>query len=81
MLVPEGVQRPAMFTILALKGISAVISFPTSTILLTNSSPSLRLLGTLNGVAVTVAALGRAIGPSVGGPSSTFLKAVLINML
>jgi hypothetical protein len=33
--------------------------------MLTNSSPSLRVLGTLNGVAVAVAALGRAAGPAV----------------
>lgn len=51
---------------MAIKGFAAVLAFPTSTILLTNSSPTLRLLGTLNGIAVAVAALGRAFGPSVG---------------
>lgn len=36
-------------------------------IMLTNSAPSLRILGTLNGVATSVTALGRAIGPAIEG--------------
>lgn len=42
-----------------------IFAFPCSTILLTNSSPTLRLLGTLNGIAVTLSAMGRAVGPAV----------------
>lgn len=38
--------------------------------MLTNSAVSLRVLGTLNGVATSVSALGRAAGPAIGG--STF---------
>ena len=39
---------------------------------MTNSAQSLRLLGTLNGVAVTLSAIGRAIGPTMGGITFTF---------
>lgn len=35
--------------------------------MLTNSAISLRVLGTLNGVATSVSAVGRATGPAVGG--------------
>ena len=35
--------------------------------MITNSARSLRILGTLNGVSVSVSAMGRAAGPAVGG--------------
>ena len=35
--------------------------------MITNSARSLRVLGTLNGVSVSVSAMGRAAGPAVGG--------------
>lgn len=45
----------------------SIFAFPCTTILLTNSAVSLRVLGTLNGVATSVSALGRAAGPAIGG--------------
>jgi hypothetical protein len=44
-----------------------IFAFPCSIILLTNSAVSLRILGTLNGFAVSISAVGRAIGPAVAG--------------
>lgn len=49
------------------KGFVVIIGFPCTTILLTNSASSLRILGTLNGFATTFSGLGRAIGPAAVG--------------
>ncbi|EMC99595.1 hypothetical protein BAUCODRAFT_29968 [Baudoinia panamericana UAMH 10762] len=49
----------------------SIFAYPCSTILITNSATSLRVLGTLNGFATSVAALGRAAGPAIGGAMFT----------
>jgi len=54
----------------------STFAFPCSTILLTNSASNLRILGTLNGIATSVGAIGRAVGPAIGG--STFTVGVKI---
>ena len=64
-------QQIAIFTIMLLKCCAAIVAFPCNTILLTNSARSLRLLGTLNGVATSLSAIGRAAGPSIGGTTFT----------
>lgn len=63
-------QQSIMFALMLVKCWAVIFAFPCSTILLTNSAVSLRILGTLNGVATSASALGRAVGPAVGG--STF---------
>jgi hypothetical protein len=50
----------------------STFAFPCSTILLTNSASSLRILGTLNGIATSVGAVGRALGPAIGGSTFTY---------
>jgi hypothetical protein len=60
-------KQVAMILLLMVRGIGGTFAFPTSTIMLTNSASSLRVLGTVNGVATSVAALGRAAGPTIGG--------------
>ena len=55
-----------------LKCCAAIFAFPCTTILMTNSARSLRLLGTLNGVATSISALGRAIGPFISGVTFTW---------
>lgn len=50
----------------------STFAFPCSTILLTNSASSLRILGTLNGIATSVGAIGRACGPAIGGSTFTY---------
>lgn len=67
LVLPEHLQRPALFAVMFVKCVSSIFAFPCSTILLTNSSPSLRVLGTLNGIAVAASALGRASGPATFG--------------
>ena len=67
-LLPSvGTQQAAMVVLMLVKCWAAIFGFPSSTIMLTNSAVSLRVLGTLNGVATSLSALGRAAGPAVGG--------------
>lgn len=65
-------QVGCMFAVMLLKCFAGIFAFPCSTILLTNSASSLRTLGTLNGFATSFSAVGRAIGPAVGGAMFTF---------
>lgn len=64
-------KQVAMFLIMMVKGCCTTFAFPCSTILLTNSATSLRVLGTLNGIATSVSAIGRAAGPAIGGSTFT----------
>ena len=66
------VQQGAMFVLMAGKGMAVVFAFPCCVILLTNSAVSLQILGTLNGVATSISALGRAVGPAIGGATFTW---------
>jgi hypothetical protein len=60
-------KQIAMVVMLMFRGVGGTFAFPTTTIMLTNSADSLRVLGTLNGVATSISAVGRAAGPAVGG--------------
>ena len=65
-------QQIAIFLVMLIKCLAGVFAFPCTTILLTNSAGSLRLLGTLNGVATSISAIGRATGPSLTGGAFTY---------
>jgi len=67
-LLPDQTSKKiAGFLLMLCKGVFSTFAFPCSTILLTNSASSLRILGTLNGIAVSVSAIGRAAGPAIEG--------------
>ena len=67
-LLQDDRLRYAVFlAVLLVKGFVVIIGFPCMTIMLTNSAPSLRVLGTLNGFATTFSGVGRAIGPAATG--------------
>ncbi|KAK7190545.1 hypothetical protein DPSP01_005234 [Paraphaeosphaeria sporulosa] len=67
-LIPDQTTKEVvMVTILIIRGFGGTFAFPTSTIMLTNSATSLRVLGTLNGFATSVSAVGRALGPLFTG--------------
>lgn len=66
-LLPSDWHQTAIFFIMCVKGAVGVFGFPSSMILLTNSVSSLRLLGTLNGVATSISAIGRGAGPAFTG--------------
>ena len=60
-------QQIAMFAVMLVKSWAVIFAFPCTTILLTNSAVSMRVLGTLNGVATSISAIGRAAGPAIAG--------------
>ncbi|KAF9690561.1 hypothetical protein EKO04_011483 [Ascochyta lentis] len=60
-------KQVVMIALLVVRGLAGTFAFPTSTIMLTNSAASLKILGTINGVATSVSAIGRASGPAIGG--------------
>jgi len=64
-------RQGVLMALMLIKGFCAIFSFPCSTILLTNSAASLKVLGTLNGVATSISALGRAAGPALAGAAFT----------
>ncbi len=64
-------QQVAILVSMLAKAFAGVFAFPCTTIMLTNSATSLRLLGTLNGVATSISAIGRAIGPAIAGSTFT----------
>ncbi|EGS18027.1 uncharacterized protein CTHT_0060410 [Thermochaetoides thermophila DSM 1495] len=67
-LLPTAHARYAfLLALLLAKGFVVIVGFPCTTILLTNSATSLRILGTLNGFATTFSGLGRAFGPALTG--------------
>jgi hypothetical protein len=71
LLPTSRLRQMAMMALMLVKGWCAVFAFPCITILLTNSAASLRILGTLNGVATSISAIGRAAGPALSGLAFT----------
>lgn len=67
LLPTQTTKETVIFLAMIVKGVCTTFAFPSSTILLTNSASSLRILGTLNGLATSCGALGRALGPAIGG--------------
>ncbi|EPS35251.1 hypothetical protein H072_11611 [Dactylellina haptotyla CBS 200.50] len=66
--IPSARWTYAVWTVIVLiKSITGVFAFTSSTILITNTASSIRVLGTLNGFATSVAAMGRTVGPSTFG--------------
>ncbi|XWW99706.1 hypothetical protein V2A60_007718 [Cordyceps javanica] len=57
----------AIIAVMILKAFCIIIAFPSTTILLTNSCTSLRVLSSLNGFATMFSALCRALGPASTG--------------
>jgi len=67
-LVQDPVVRYGCFlSVMLLKGLAVIVAFPCTTIMLTNSASSVRILGTLNGYATSFSGIGRAVGPALTG--------------
>ena len=66
-VLPEPLRMPGMYVAIVWKVTAQAFAFPPMQILLANSAPSKRILGTLNGTAASSASLCRAIGPTVSG--------------
>jgi MFS family permease len=65
-------QQSTLLVNMFAKSLGGIFAFPGLTILLTNSATSLQVLGTLNGVATSIAAIGRACGPFIAGQTLTW---------
>lgn len=66
-LLPESLRMVGIYGLVIWKCTFATMAYPSNAILLTNSAPSLLILGTINGVAASTASLSRAFGPTVSG--------------
>ena len=66
-LLPSQLQMLGVYACLLWKITAQVLAYPSNAILLTNSAPSMLVLGAINGVAASTASLCRAFGPTVSG--------------
>lgn len=66
-LLPVKLQMPAVYVALISKITLHVIAFPATAILLANSAPTSKVLGSINGAAASTASLSRAFGPTITG--------------
>jgi len=66
-LVPVAWRMPAVWAVIIWKVTAQAFAFPSTNIMLANSAPSTKVLGTLNGVASSAASGCRAFGPTVSG--------------
>lgn len=66
-LLPDSLRMAGVYAVVIWKCTFATMSYPSNAILLTNSAPSLLMLGTINGVAASTASLCRAFGPTASG--------------
>ena len=72
-LIPYVVLLPKRFQMIGIavcfmwKITAQVLAYPSNAILLTNSAPSMLVLGVINGIAASTASLSRAFGPTVSG--------------
>ncbi|RPA80401.1 MFS general substrate transporter [Ascobolus immersus RN42] len=65
--MPAAANPAGLTAGLVMKNLGLVVGLTTSLLLVTNSAPNHESLGTLNGLAQTLGALGRAIGPITAG--------------
>ena len=76
LLMPFSVLLPWAEAVLVglwlVKGLCGTFAFPCTTILLTNSASGVEVLATVNGIATSVSAVGRAAGPSLAGGMFTW---------
>ncbi|KAL1625533.1 hypothetical protein SLS56_007280 [Neofusicoccum ribis] len=66
-LLPEAMRMAGVLLVLIWKVTAQSLAYPPLAIMLANSAPSKKVLGTLNGVAASSASLCRAFGPTVSG--------------
>jgi Major Facilitator Superfamily len=66
-LLPTQIQKLGIYVCLLIKITFHVIAFPSTAILIANAAPSKTVLGSINGVAASIACLARALGPTVTG--------------
>lgn len=66
-VLPQNLRMLCIYPILLWKVTSQALSYPSNAMMLANSAPSRKVLGTVNGVAASAASLSRALGPTLSG--------------
>lgn len=66
-LLPTNCRIPGLMALLVCKVTFQSLSYPSLAIILANSSPSKKVLGTLNGAAASSASIARGFGPTIAG--------------
>jgi hypothetical protein len=66
-LLPTQLQKLGIYASLFMKMTFHVVTFPSTAILIANAAPSKTVLGSINGVAASIACLARALGPTATG--------------
>lgn len=66
-LLPENLRISGLMVLLVGKVTFQSLSYPSLAIILANSAPSKRVLGTLNGAAASSASICRGFGPTISG--------------
>lgn len=66
-LLPPHLKVAGIYFLVIWKCTFMTLAYPSNAILLTNSAPSLLMLGTINGIAASTASLSRAFGPTISG--------------
>ncbi len=66
-LLPTQFQKLGIYASLIIKITFHVIAFPSTAMLIANAAPSKSVLGSINGVAASIACLARALGPILTG--------------
>lgn len=70
--LPTELQTVGIMFCLTWRITAQCLSFPTMQILITNSAPSMLVLGLINGIAASTASLARAFGPTLSGSLFSF---------
>jgi MFS family permease len=66
-LVPHFFRYPAILLVLVWKVTAQSLSYPSTSLMLVSAAPSMKTLGTLNGLGQSSACLARTIGPILAG--------------
>lgn len=66
-LLPKNFRIVGLMALLVCKVTFQSLSYPSLAIILANSSPSKKVLGTLNGAAASSASIARGFGPTISG--------------
>jgi len=66
-LLPTNLRIPGLMALFVCKVTFQSLSYPSLAIILANSSPSKKVLGTLNGAAASSASIARGFGPTIAG--------------
>ncbi|KAL2443612.1 Major facilitator superfamily multidrug transporter mfsB [Exophiala dermatitidis] len=66
-LLPENLVYPGIYTCLTIRNLLSILDYPVILILLKQASPSLSVLGRINGLAASAGAACRTVAPPIAG--------------